>query len=121
MPSEDLTEALTRLRPDAEGGLHESPHDRDSRETDEEAGRRYRLALDTCNGPLGRCYRQLPRALGQGQGGPPGQTSSSRLRHLEGKGAVSGWVDRGSRRPHLDKGAPLVDLPEIGASLPDTS
>lgn len=52
MPPEDLTEVLTRLRSDAEGGLHESSHDRDSRETDEEARRRYRLALDTRNGLL---------------------------------------------------------------------
>jgi hypothetical protein len=61
MPPEDLTEALTHLRSDAEGGLHESSHDRDSRETDEEARRRYRLALDTCNGLLALLDRQGDR------------------------------------------------------------
>jgi hypothetical protein len=61
MPPEDLTEALTRLRSDAEGGLHESSHDRDSRETDEDARRRYRFALDTCNGLLALLDRQRDR------------------------------------------------------------
>ena len=52
MPPEDLAEVLTRLRADAEGGLSESKHDRESREADEAARDRYRLALDTCNGLL---------------------------------------------------------------------
>jgi hypothetical protein len=52
MPPEDLAEALTRLKADAEGGLRESKHDRDSRQADEAAKDRYRLAVDTCNGLL---------------------------------------------------------------------
>lgn len=52
MPPEDLAEALTRLKADAEGGLRESRHDRDSRQADEAARDRYRLAVDTCNGLL---------------------------------------------------------------------
>jgi hypothetical protein len=52
MPPEDLAEVLTRLRADAEGGLSESEHERESRETDEAARDRYQLALDTCKGLL---------------------------------------------------------------------
>jgi hypothetical protein len=52
MPPEDLAELLTRLKADAEGGLRESRHDRDSRQADEAAKDRYRLAVDTCNGLL---------------------------------------------------------------------
>jgi hypothetical protein len=52
MPPEDLAELLTRLKADAEGGLRESAHDRDSREADESAKDRYRYALDTCDGLL---------------------------------------------------------------------
>lgn len=61
MPPEDLAEVLTRLRADAKGGLRESPHDRDSRETDDAARRRYRLALDTCDGLLALLDRQGDR------------------------------------------------------------
>lgn len=52
MPPEDLVEVLTRLKGDAEGGLSESSYGRSAREVDERAKRRYRLALDTCDGLL---------------------------------------------------------------------
>lgn len=58
MPPEDLAEVLKRLRADAAGGLSESEHERESRETDEQARRRYQLALDTCEGLLVLLDRQ---------------------------------------------------------------
>lgn len=52
MPHEDLAEVLTRLKSDAEGALREPHGDRDAATADNAARRRYRLALDTCDGLL---------------------------------------------------------------------
>lgn len=52
MPPEDLAEVLTRMRADARGGLRASTDERDAKESDAAARRRYRLAFDTCNGLL---------------------------------------------------------------------
>ena len=52
MPPEDLIEVLMRLKSDAEGGLREPNGDRDAANADNAARRRYRLALDTCDGLL---------------------------------------------------------------------
>lgn len=57
MPPEDLAEVLTRLKADAAGGLSESSADRDATNADNAARRRYRLALDTCEGLLARLDR----------------------------------------------------------------
>lgn len=61
MPPEDLAEILTRLRADAEGGLRDSGDERDANEADDAARRRYRLALDACNGLLAQLDRQGAR------------------------------------------------------------
>lgn len=52
MPPEDLVEVLTRLRSDAEGGLRETAEERESREADQAARRRYQLVLDISDGLL---------------------------------------------------------------------
>lgn len=52
MPPEDLAEVLTRMRADARGGLRASTDERDAKESDAAARRRYRLAMDTCEGLL---------------------------------------------------------------------
>lgn len=83
MPPEDLAEVLTCLRADAEGGLSESKHDRESRETNEATRMRYQYVLDTCEGLLVLLARQR---------GSPMSAAQKRLRPGELDGLVLSYL-----------------------------
>ena len=54
MPREDLTEALKRIRSEAEGGVSGSESDREQREAEEKVNARFQLARNTCDELLAR-------------------------------------------------------------------